>query len=152
MLILLLFHTISWSARMQPANAILPIISISDYNSWRNALPWAKTQPQEDNVPTGYVATGLWVCSPQLPCAFGRLINMLEPQESWLGAAEDSRNTKLLPAKVRFGPRAAELSSRDHRSDPSTLPVPPTELDAGLLPISSTGTGCRQKCARKHKL
>ncbi|KAK4823558.1 hypothetical protein QYF61_003302 [Mycteria americana] len=83
-------------------------------------------------------APRLWVCSAELPCTFRGLTSMLEPQERLPAAAEDSRNAELLPTKVCFGPRTAELSGRDHRLDPSTYRSLPQSLDVDFLPISSS--------------
>lgn len=77
---------------------------------------------------------------------------MLVSQERLPATAEDSRNAELLPTKVRVGPGAADLSSRDPHLGPSTYLSLPQGLDVDFLPISSKGKGCRQKRTHKHKL
>lgn len=120
-----------------------------------------KTQLQEDSITTSYIAKGVWVCSPQLPCTFGRLASVFEPQEvaspspeqqRTARMAEDSRNAKLTLTKTHFGSGAAELSSCDDCLVPSTYLSLPQSLSINFLPISSKGKGCRQKYIHKHKL
>lgn len=60
---------------------------------------------------------------------------MHKPQERLVAAAEDSRKAELKATKVRFGLGAAELSSFDHHSDPSTYVSLPQSLDVDLLPM-----------------
>lgn len=74
-------------------------------------------------------------------------MSILKPRKRSPGAAEDSRNAAVLPTRVRFGPWAAELSSCDQHSDPSTYLSLPQSLDVNCLPVSS-----KEKAAGKNVL
>lgn len=54
-----------------------------------------KTQLQEGSITTRYIAKGVWVCSPQLPCIFGRLASIFEPQEVASSSPEQQRTAGM---------------------------------------------------------